>query len=84
MSITLEQIELKPKGFLIQYSHPFAAEFIPFSQVKSIRYSIKQYDNSYDVHIHLVKEGVRVVYFKNEDQCKHFFHNIVNHYNQCV
>lgn len=82
MSITSGQIELKPKGFLIQYANPFAVEFIPFSQVKSIRYSSGHYDTNHDVHIHLSKDGVRVVSCKNEEQSKHFFHNIVNHYNQ--
>ena len=83
MTIQLQNIELKHKGFLIQYN-PTNLEFIPFSEVKMVRLNTQQYQNNYDIQILLCIDGVRVIQCKNEEQAKEAFHNFVNHYNKCV
>ena len=77
MSIQLHQIELKSKGFLISYDSN-SLEFIPLTQVRLVRYQSK------DVHIHLQKDGVRIIYCKNEAEAKHFFNSFLNHFHQSL
>lgn len=76
MSISIHNIELKTRGFLIQYSS-MSMEFLPFSQVKSLHLNLRKFENKFEVHVFLSNDGIRVIQCENEEQTKNFFNTFI-------
>lgn len=83
MSLNSKNIEIKNKGFLIQYGTK-TIEFYPFSQVKSVRLLIRDYDASFEVQVYLSKDGVRTIRFDTEGETRQFFYDFLNSLNQSL